>query len=190
MKTVRRPPYPKWNPGYFPCSSLTPLPLSSRRPSVSFGGFGVRGVIGLMVKVQNVLHVVDEMMVSLRWNHPTLDTPRLEFVFFNTRRTVSYETDSTSTCSKVTSRSDNNRRLQWLRPSGGGLHAKAIKCASAVPSSLRSYSLFGGRRLRAACSPSFAKRRRTRAIVGILTSKASWIDLSVQRSSAFSRTLA
>ena len=38
MKTVRRPPYPKWNPGYFPCSSLTTLPLSSRRPSVSFGG--------------------------------------------------------------------------------------------------------------------------------------------------------
>ncbi len=42
MKTVRRPPYPKWNPGYFPCSSLIPLPLSSRRPSVSFGGFGIR----------------------------------------------------------------------------------------------------------------------------------------------------
>ena len=42
MKTVRRPPYPKWNPGYSPCSSLTPLPLSSRRPSVSFGGFGVK----------------------------------------------------------------------------------------------------------------------------------------------------
>ena len=41
MKTVRRPPYPKWNPGYFPCSSLTSLPLSSRRPSVSFGGFGL-----------------------------------------------------------------------------------------------------------------------------------------------------
>ncbi len=42
MKTVRRPPYPKWNPGYFLCSSLTPLPLSSRRPSVSFGGFGFK----------------------------------------------------------------------------------------------------------------------------------------------------
>ena len=42
MKTVRRPPYPKCNPGYFPCSSLTPLPLSSRRPSVSFGGFGLK----------------------------------------------------------------------------------------------------------------------------------------------------
>ena len=44
MKTVRQPPYPKWNPGYFPCSSLTPLPLSSRRPSVSFGGFGLKGM--------------------------------------------------------------------------------------------------------------------------------------------------
>ena len=42
MKTVRRPPYPKWNPGYFPCSSLTPLPLSSRRPSVSFGGLELK----------------------------------------------------------------------------------------------------------------------------------------------------
>ena len=42
LKTVRRPPiYPK-TPGHLPCSSLThPLPLSSRRPSVSFGGFGV-----------------------------------------------------------------------------------------------------------------------------------------------------
>ena len=41
LKTVRRPPiYPK-TPGHLPCSSLThPLPLSSRRPSVSFGGFG------------------------------------------------------------------------------------------------------------------------------------------------------
>ena len=43
LKTVRRPPiYPK-TPGHLPCSSLThPLPLSSRRPSVSFGGFGLK----------------------------------------------------------------------------------------------------------------------------------------------------
>ena len=43
LKTVRRPPiYPK-TPGHLPCSSLThPLPLPSPRPSVSFGGFGVR----------------------------------------------------------------------------------------------------------------------------------------------------
>ena len=43
LKTLRRPPiYPK-TPGHLPCSSLThPLPLSSRRPSVSFGGFGLK----------------------------------------------------------------------------------------------------------------------------------------------------
>ena len=42
LKTLRRPPiYPKTS-GHLPCSSLThPLPLPSRRPSVSFGGFGV-----------------------------------------------------------------------------------------------------------------------------------------------------
>ena len=47
LKTLRRPPiYPK-TPGHLPCSSLThPLPLSSRRPSVSFGGFGTKGAIG------------------------------------------------------------------------------------------------------------------------------------------------
>ena len=32
---------PQWSPGHLPGSSLTPLPLSSRRPSVSFGGFGL-----------------------------------------------------------------------------------------------------------------------------------------------------
>ncbi len=48
LKTARRPPiYPK-TPGHLPCSSLThPLPLPSRRPSVSFGGFGLNDEIGL-----------------------------------------------------------------------------------------------------------------------------------------------
>ena len=48
LKTVGRPPiYPK-TPGHLPCSSLThPLPLSSRRPSVSFGGFGFTQIIQL-----------------------------------------------------------------------------------------------------------------------------------------------
>ena len=31
------------SPGHLPCSSLTPPPLSSRRPAVSFGGFGFTG---------------------------------------------------------------------------------------------------------------------------------------------------
>ena len=42
LKTVRRPPiYPK-TPGHLPYSLTHPLPLSSRRPSVSFGGFGLK----------------------------------------------------------------------------------------------------------------------------------------------------
>ena len=47
LKTGRRPPiYPK-TPGHLPCSSLThPLPLPSRRPSVSFGGFGLELISG------------------------------------------------------------------------------------------------------------------------------------------------
>ena len=50
LKTVRRPPiYPK-TPGHLPCSSLThPLPLSSRHPSLSFGGFGIRMKNGVEV---------------------------------------------------------------------------------------------------------------------------------------------
>ena len=50
LKTVRRPPiYPK-SPGHLPCSSLThPLPLPSRRPSVSFGGFGFKHLVATLV---------------------------------------------------------------------------------------------------------------------------------------------
>ena len=53
LKTLRRPPiYPK-TPGHLPCSSLThPLPLSSRRPSVSFGGFGLRTKTSLPERLQ------------------------------------------------------------------------------------------------------------------------------------------
>ena len=62
MKTVRRPPYPKWNPGYFPCSSLTPLPLSSRRPSVSFGGFGLNTVLLTFLAIE----LLDELVFGAR----------------------------------------------------------------------------------------------------------------------------
>ena len=60
LKTVRRPPiYPK-TPGHLPCSSLThPLPLSSRRPSVSFGGFGLRS----SVRVRLVQHESDDSII-------------------------------------------------------------------------------------------------------------------------------
>ena len=87
LKTVRRPPiypnYPK-SPGHLPCSSLThPLPLPSRRPSVSFGGFGFRpnislannmslneGNSGLLIempdKSQNVWSKIEDKVKQLR----------------------------------------------------------------------------------------------------------------------------
>ena len=43
----RQPPvYPNSSPDHHVCNSLTPLPLSSRRPSVSIGGFGLRPDVG------------------------------------------------------------------------------------------------------------------------------------------------
>ena len=61
LKTVRRPPiYPK-TPGHLPCSSLThPLPLPSRRPSVSFGGFGLRGDVGIDAFPENGCWILTE----------------------------------------------------------------------------------------------------------------------------------
>ena len=59
LKTVRRPPiYPK-TPGHLPYSLTHPLPLSSRRPSVSFGGFGLSGTSGLVID-----QVTGDMIVS------------------------------------------------------------------------------------------------------------------------------
>ena len=43
LQTARQPPvYSNASPDHRACNSLTPLPLSSRRPSVSTGGFGLR----------------------------------------------------------------------------------------------------------------------------------------------------
>ena len=70
MKTVRRPPYPKWNPGYFPCSSLNPLPLSSRCPSVSFGGFGLKLGTGIcLVPERNPLLLAKEIATLDMYSH-------------------------------------------------------------------------------------------------------------------------
>ena len=68
LKTVRRPPiYPK-TPGHLPCSSLThPLPLSSRRPSVSFGGFGLRAMNGYLLTIDGT---DNETVSTMRERHP------------------------------------------------------------------------------------------------------------------------
>jgi len=56
----------------------------------------------------------------------------LNFVFFNIRLTSSCEIESTK--SNSTALSDNNRKLHWLRPSGGVEHANAVIFALTLPS--------------------------------------------------------
>jgi hypothetical protein len=61
---------------------------------------------------------------------PRLSQPRLQCVFFSTRHTVSFEQDAAS-CN-ATTRSASNCSVQCSRPSGGGLHASAIRRAPHV----------------------------------------------------------
>ena len=73
LKTVRRPPiYPK-TPGHLPCSSLThPLPLPSRRPSVSFGGFGLTGE-----DIAGALADIPCSVSAAEWNVDLLKVPEV-----------------------------------------------------------------------------------------------------------------
>lgn len=114
-------------------------------------------------------------------------------VFFNTCRTVSWLTSSTT--SSVTKRSASKRRVQWSRPSGGAKPPSAIKWASCSPSRRRGWVRLSERRVSAACSPRSAHTRLTRTSVDVLTSKASLMCASVQPGplapwSAFSSTRA
>jgi len=81
--------------------------------------------------------------------------------FFLACAAPSYET--ASTMSNSTSLLARRRRVQRLRPSGGGLHATATRCASWAPSSLRRRVVGDGRGRSAASGPSSTHRVRTRS---------------------------
>src|SRR6266511_4258441 len=85
-------------------------------------------IIGPGVDLQHVLHPPDELGVVLGWDAPALGQPRLEPVCFKAWRTVSYDTDSTTSSS--TSRSASSRNVQRLWPSGGALQVSATRRAS------------------------------------------------------------
>ena len=56
LQTARQPPvYSNSSPDHRPCNSLTPLPLSSRRLSVSIGGFGLSGPIADQAQGRQIL---------------------------------------------------------------------------------------------------------------------------------------
>src|SRR6266540_2214415 len=137
-----------------------------------------------------VLEVIALDLTGARWQRPACLTDQLlrglihadqrplRVVFFKVRRTVSYERLSTYVSSTILSAS--NCKVQRAAPVGGGLQAKAIKCASWRPSNLRNRGFSGRRGSRAAAKLSSTKRRRTRSMVGMLTSTASAIAASVQ----------
>src|SRR5205807_9766824 len=92
-------------------------------------------IVGSVVNLQDIFHRTDEFGIGLRRDAPLLLQPRLEFVFFSVRRTVSV--DTVSTTSNSTNLSANSRKVQRARPRGGSEQAMAMRRASALPSSVR-----------------------------------------------------
>ena len=126
---------------------------------------------GTAINIEHRLHRGREIRVALRWDHPPDPLPRLDLVFFRTRRTVSCDTLSMWPSSTARSASSRNDHCAW--PSGGSAQLKATRRASNSPSALRTYD---GRRPcrppRAASSPS-STGRVPRGGVGALASVGS-----------------
>src|SRR5215212_3629479 len=136
--------------------------------------------MGLFVEVEHSLHPPHEGRALPRRDHPLPFQVRLELVFLSVRLTVSYET--AFTCPSSTIRSARSLMLQRSLPSGGSEHERAMRRASARPSSTLLLGLPGFLGISATSSPSSQKRRLSRATVAVETSKASAILSSVQRS--------
>src|SRR5262249_34256578 len=137
--------------------------------------WGVRAV----VQFEQVFHPGDKLAALSRRDAPPLLQPRLERVFLSTRRTVSRDTDSTTFSS--TSWSASNCKVQVARSWGGAEQARAIRRASAAPSSTgvrlgRSWGLWA----RADSSPDSTNRWRTRSTVRCPHPRASAIRASSQ----------
>src|SRR3990172_5310319 len=143
-------------------------------------------VVRLSIHLQHVFRGGYELGTDFR-NAPLLLLPRLEFVFFNTWRTVSCEIVSASFNS--TTRPANKRSVQRAWPTGASLQVSAMSRASCFPSSFRRCP---GRRLsfKALGKPPSTKRWRTRSTHGRLTSSASTMSASVKPVLALSKICA
>src|SRR5215471_12035542 len=144
--------------------------------------FRARGIIRLLVEVKHVLHGGDKLSAHV-WQAPLLFLPGLEFVFLSTCRTVSRAIDGAKPNS--TTLSAKSRRVQCACPSGAGVHATAIKCASCLPVSFRRAPGRGA----SSSAPRFVStnRWRVRATVAVPTSNVAAIALSLSPSAALSR---
>jgi len=135
--------------------------------------------IRLGIHLQHRLLSPNQVRRHLRQT-PLLLLPRLERVCFCVQRTVSSEIVATTPNS--ISSSASNCIVPHSRPSGGALQASAIRNASCLVSSLR-WAPGRGRSVRAACSPSSAKRLRMLRTVCGLSLRASAMAGSVLLSS-------
>lgn len=111
-------------------------------------------IVGSSIDTQDIFHMIDKVRIGLGENA----APQARV---STLRTRSCEMLSTY-CNSA-NRSTRSRKLQRSYPSGGSPHANAIRCASCAPSSLRSCSRRGLRRLSASSKPFSSKRFRTLA---------------------------
>src|SRR5260221_6406548 len=143
-------------------------------------------VVRLFINSQHIFHGGHECCAGFR-NTPFLYLPGFDLIFFNVWRTVSCETLSTT--SSATNFSANTRILQWACPSGQSLHARAMRCASARPSSRR---FWPGRAssVSAPLNPRSTKRWRVRSTVVRAVSNALAMSSSVHPSLAFNRICA
>src|ERR671926_837939 len=141
-----------------------------------------RGIIGLLIEVEHVLHGGDKRGIHV-WQAPLLFLPGLELVFLSTWRTVSRAIAGAKPSS--TTLSAKSRRVQCACPSGAGVHATAIKCASCLPVSFRRAPGRGA----SSSAPRFAatNRWRVRATVAVPTSNAVAMVASLSPSAALSR---
>src|SRR4029450_13704659 len=90
-------------------------------------------IIRLGLPVQHILHMPDKFRTHTG-DAPFFALPRLEVVFFRTRRTVSSEMASTNR--GVDKGPADNYIGPGTRPAGGVLQARATKKASCLPSNL------------------------------------------------------
>ena len=134
-------------------------------------------VVRPSVDIQYHFHMRYERGVFCWRDDPAVLFPRLEFVFFNTRRTVSY--DTLSTYRNSTSLSVNNRNDHLTCPGGGSLQLSATKCASKSPSAFRSYTRRPLCPFSATSSPSSTNRCFTRYIFIALTRNISAMSCSL-----------
>lgn len=114
--------------------NLAPHPeLGRKSPYVAPADLRIARIVRTRVDSEHILQMPDEGSALLRWDAPLLLEVRLQEVFLSVRRTSSSEMVGPPYSS--TNLAARSCMVQRLRPSGGSPHDRAMRCASACPSS-------------------------------------------------------